>query len=238
MSEIRVLERYIYPIKSLPGLRLSKIEIDERGPVLDRQWMIIDEKGEALTLRQRPDLSLFRVSLGNFVDLTWKDGDSMDFGLSETEGESLKATLWKKEVSVQEVSEEVSQWISSKLDKKVKLVRADEAAVDKCPVSVLSKATLELLDMKVGKRVAVSRFRPNLIIDHMEAHGEDLIEGFYIGPVEFHFVEKNARCKAIQVNPLTGEFTEEPMKTLSTYRKEEGKVYFGSYYTTKGIGTV
>lgn len=240
MSEIRVLERYIYPIKSLPGLRLSKMEIDEHGPVLDRQWMLVDENNSFLSLRQRPDLTLFRVSLGNFVELVWKDGDSMDFGLSETEGDELKVKLWKNEIEAFEVSGEVSEWFSSKLDKRVKLVRIkDRRAADKHSALIVSKASLDLLDMKVGKRTAVSRFRPNLIIDHIEAHEEDVIEGFYIGNVEFHFVEKAPRCRVIQVNPLTGELTEEPMKTLSTYRKEDdGKIYFGAYYSTKGTGTV
>lgn len=240
MSEIRILERYIYPIKSLPGLRLSKMEIDEHGPVLDRQWMLVDENNSFLSLRQRPDLTLFRVSLGNFVELVWKDGDAMDFGLSETEGDEFKVKLWKEEVSALEVSGEVSEWISTKIDKKVKLVRLQNGrAADKHPILVVSKASLDLLDMKVGKKTAISRFRPNLIIDHVEAHEEDMIEGFYIGNVEFHFVKKASRCKVIQVNPLTGELSDEPMKTLSTYRKEEdGKIYFGSYYSTKGVGTV
>ena len=253
MSEIRVLERYIYPIKSLPGLRLPKMEIDAKGPVLDRQWMIVDDKNMFLTMRQRPDLSLFRVSLGNFVELTWKDGDTMDFGLSEVEGEALKVKIWKDEVEALEVSQEVSEWMSAKLDKKVKLVRMSDQAkraftdedpdaqtrfTDSAPVLVISKASLELLDMKIGKKMATSRFRPNLVVDTLEAHEEDVIEGFYIGKVEFHFLKKASRCKVIQVNPLTGELTEEPMKTLSEYRKEDGKVFFGAYYSTKGTGTV
>tara|TARA_B100000609_G_scaffold199575_1_gene204358 strand:- start:5613 stop:6302 length:690 start_codon:yes stop_codon:yes gene_type:complete len=229
------------------------MEIDEKGPVLDRQWMLVDENNSFLTMRQRPDLTLFRVSLGNFVELTWKDGDMMDFGLSEVEGESMKVKIWKDEVKAHEVSGEVSEWLSSKLDQKVKLVRMDDDArrafseddpdsstrfTDSSPVLVLSKASLELLDMKIGKKVATSRFRPNLVVDHLEAHQEDLIEGFYIGRVEFHFLKKASRCRVIQVNPLTGELTDEPMKTLSEYRKEDGKVFFGSYYSTKGMGTV
>lgn len=254
MSEVKVLERYIYPVKSLPGIRLPKMEIDAKGPVLDRQWMIVDSENSFLTLRQRPDLTLFRVTLGNFVELTWKDGDSMDFGFSETEGDPFKVKIWKDTVEANEVSEEVSEWLSAKLDKKVKLVRfmdnghrgfsneAPEASIrftDSCPVLVISKASLELLDMKVGKKTAVSRFRPNLVVDGLEAHEEDLIEGFHLGKVEFHRVKKCSRCRVVQVNPLTGELSEEPMKTLSTYRKDEdGKTYFGSYYSVKGVGTI
>jgi uncharacterized protein len=240
MSEIKILERYIYPIKSLPGIRMSKMEIDSKGPVLDRQWMLVDDQNTFISLRQRPDLTLFRVTLGNFVELAWKDGDTMDFGLSETEGEKFKVKLIKNEIEAVEVSSEVSDWFSEKLDKKVKLVRmTDKSFTDKAPVLVISRASLDLLDMKVGKKTAVSRFRPNLIIDQIEAHEEDVIEGFVIGPIEFHLKEKASRCKIIQVNPLTGELNEEPMNTLSSYRKDEdGKIYFGAYYDTKGTGTV
>jgi uncharacterized protein YcbX len=240
MSEIRVLERYIYPVRSLPGIRLPKMEISEAGPVLDRQWMLVDEKNALLTLKQRPELALFRVTLGNFMELTWKDGDSMDFGLSETEGEAFKVKTGDGEVEAQEVSEEVSAWISEKLDKKVRLVRqTDQSQKEAHPVQVISKASLELLDMKLGKKVAVSRFRPNLVVDALDAHQEDLIEGFYIGKVEFHFVKKTPRDEVIQTNPLTGKVEEEPMKTLNAYRKEDdGNVYFGSYFATQGVGTV
>ncbi len=240
MSDIKVIERYIYPINSLPGLRLTKMEIDENGLVLDHQWMLVDEKNELVSLKQRPDLTLFRVSLGNFVELTWKDGDSMDFGLSETEGEPIEVSLWDKKKKAREVSEEVSEWFSNKLDQKVKLLRIeDESSSEGRLVHILSKASLDLLDMKVGKKTAVSRFRPNLIVDNLEAHEEDVIEGFYIGKVEFHLERRKNRCRVIGINPLTAELTEEPMKTLSTYRKEEdGEIYFGAYYTTKGVGTV
>lgn len=239
MSKVKVLERYIYPIKSFPGIRLTKMEVTTGGPVLDRQWMLVDEENKFLSLRQRPDLTLFRVSIGNFVELTWKDGDMMDFGLSETEGESFKVSLWSNEREVKEVSAEVSEWVSSKIDKKVKLVRmTDENFVDKGEIMVVSKASLDLLDMKVGKRVAISRFRPNLIIDHVEAHEEDVMTDFEVNNLSFQFVDRVSRCKVIQVNPITGEVTEEPMKTLSTYRKEDGKVYFGSYFRPLGSGTI
>lgn len=239
MSKVKVLERYIYPIKSFPGIRLTKMEVTTSGPVLDRQWMLVDDENKFLSLRQRPDLTLFRVSIGNFVELTWKDGDMMDFGLSETEGDSFKVSLWDKEREVKEVSGEVSEWISSKIDKKVKLVRmTDDNFVDKGEIMVVSKASLDLLDMKVGKRVAISRFRPNLIIDHVEAHEEDVMTELEINNLSFQFVDRVSRCRVIQVNPITGEVTEEPMKTLSTYRKEDGKVYFGSYFRPLGSGTI
>lgn len=253
MSEVKILERYIYPVKSLPGIKVARLELDSRGAVFDRQWMLVDNEHSFLTLRQMPELTLFRVTLGNFVELTWKDGDSMDFGLSETEGEAITVKIWKDQVKAFEVSSEVSEWLTSKLGKKVKLVRiADDAKrnfsedepekslrfVDSQPVLVISKASLELLDLKLGKRSSINRFRPNLVVDGLEAHEEDQIEGFNVGNIHFEFVKQCSRCRIIQIHPLTGELSEEPMKTLSTYRKEDGKVHFGAYFANSGPGVI
>jgi uncharacterized protein YcbX len=47
-----ISEIWIYPIKSLGGIRLQKATLTERGLQWDRRWMLLDSKGQFMTQRQ------------------------------------------------------------------------------------------------------------------------------------------------------------------------------------------
>ncbi len=56
MAMIEVVERYIYPVKSMAGYLLPDNEpmvIDTEGVEGSRRWMLIDDNGEPVTARQR-----------------------------------------------------------------------------------------------------------------------------------------------------------------------------------------
>ena len=56
-------ELYIYPLKSGRAFPVPVLEFDERGPIGDRRWMLIDDQAEFLSQRRLPRMSLLRVSL-------------------------------------------------------------------------------------------------------------------------------------------------------------------------------
>jgi uncharacterized protein YcbX len=180
--------------------------------------------------------------------------DSIDFGLEEQESEKLTVKIWKTEVPAYQVSEEVSDWLSGVLDKKVKLVRLGFEAgrrfspefedrevrfVDSQPLLVLSLASQKLLEQKAGVSLSMARFRPNIVIDGVEAHAEDQwANGFSVGSIQFKPMKPCARCTITSVHPLTGEVGEEPLKTLATYRKQDDGTMFGYYYAHLGEGRI
>ena len=51
MTRLRVSDIFIYPVKSLGGIRVEKWEVVDTGLKYDRQWMLIDEKGHFLSQR-------------------------------------------------------------------------------------------------------------------------------------------------------------------------------------------
>jgi hypothetical protein len=38
----KISQLFIYPIKSCAGISVSSFQFDNRGPVLDRYWMLVD----------------------------------------------------------------------------------------------------------------------------------------------------------------------------------------------------
>jgi uncharacterized protein YcbX len=43
MSGLRLTEIWIYPIKSMGGIRLNSAKVAGKGLEFDRRWMLIDE---------------------------------------------------------------------------------------------------------------------------------------------------------------------------------------------------
>lgn len=244
MAVIRDL--YFYPIKSFRGIRLGEMTLEKAGPRWDREWMLVDEKNMFLTQRQHPELAKIGVRLeeDSSIELSLPDREPIDFGLEEHQGESLEVTVWKNKVAAHEVSSEVSEWLGEFLGKKVKLVRLSPDAhrafdefpengvrfVDSKPLLVISQASLKKLEQLAGVTLSMSRFRPNIVVDGVEAHAEDTWAGIKAGGIEFKALKPCTRCKITTVHPLTGQVGEEPLKTLATYRRGEKGITFGYYY--------
>ena len=248
-----VQELNFYPIKSFRGLRTNELRLDKRGAVFDRHWLLVDEQGGFLTQRQLPQLAKIGLRMDEAsLELSLQDHGNIDFGLEERTGPALDVTVWKFPMAAYEVSTEVSEWLSDFLKKPVRLVRMGEDAKrevpevperslsfqDKLPLLVISKASLEQLELKAGVRLSMSRFRPNIVIGNVAPHEEDQWAGFKIGNIEFRALKPCTRCKITTVHPLTGDLGEEPLKTLATYRRIEKGITFGYYYAHLQDGTI
>ncbi|MBF8295225.1 MAG: putative Fe-S protein [Bacteroidetes bacterium] len=96
--------------------------------------------------------------------------------------------------------------------------------------------SLEDLNARLAVPVPMNRFRPNLVIDGTSAFEEDTWRSLQIGSVSFRVVKPCARCTVPTVNQDTGEAGKEPIRTLSTYRTRDSKVYFGQNLIHEGLG--
>jgi len=52
----RIDELTIYPVKSAKGFQLNSMCLGDRGPALDRRWMLVDEHNKFITQRKYPKL--------------------------------------------------------------------------------------------------------------------------------------------------------------------------------------
>lgn len=102
---------------------------------------------------------------------------------------------------------------------------------DSFPFLITNQASLEDLNRHLAARdqspVAMSRFRPNIVIQGLEAYEEDYLSSLCVGSLLLALVKRCTRCPMPNVDPLTGEAGDEPMNTLRSYRNFEAGVLFG-----------
>jgi len=69
----------------------------------------------------------------------------------------------------------------------------------------------------------IERFRPNLVIDGPDAQPleEDFYEAINIGSLKLRVSGACNRCSMVNVDKTTLKVVQEPLKTLSTYRRDK-----------------
>lgn len=252
-----VQDLYLYPIKSLGGIRVQQAEVEERGFRYDRRWMLVDAQGEFVTQRVHPRLALLQVTLERAVLLVTDKLDPthrLTFPLDQADGREMSVQVWGDEVLAQEVGVEVSQWFSDFLGLELHLVvmpershrkmdpryavRAESVSfADGMPYVIIGQSSLDELNERLETAVPMDRFRPNLVFSGGAPFVEDQLKQLQIGTVDFQVVKPCARCVMITVDQQTGIKGKEPLHTLASYRSVNNKVYFGqnAVALTQGI---
>lgn len=258
MSEVnaRIARLFVYPVKSCAGVELREAQLTETGLDLDRAWMVVDEAGEFVTQRELPRMALVRPQL-KLTEVILRAPGMLALHLAiDTVEEPVKVKLWNDEVPAFDMGAVAAQWFSDFLGRKLRLVRFDpeyrrlsnkdwtggaEALNqfnDGYPVLVASTASLDLLNEKLAKAgreaVVMERFRPNVVLEGIEAHDEDALEVLRIataeGEVQLRLVKPCPRCPIPNVDPATAEVDPIVSDTLQGYRRNEklkGAVTFG-----------
>ncbi|CAG5005877.1 putative protein YcbX [Dyadobacter sp. CECT 9275] len=251
-------EIWIYPVKSLGGIRLKEAKVEERGLQFDRRWMIVDENGMFLTQRAQPRMALLDVSLEQhglkITDRLYESG-FVTIPYETVSGPEIKVTVWDDEVSAEVVSEEASNWLSRYLQLPVKLVKMPEACdrkadpkyapnnehvsfADGFPFLLISQESLDDLNTRLQVPVTMLRFRPNFVVAGATAYLEDELNKISISGIEFSLVKPCSRCVLTTIDPVTADKGSEPLKTLASYRRLNNKVLFGQNLVASKEGVV
>lgn len=102
---------------------------------------------------------------------------------------------------------------------------------DGFPLLIASQASLDELNEKLQAKgrapVSMDRFRPNIVIDGVEAFDEDHIGWLAFDGVKLGLVKPCTRCALPDVDPETGERGTEPSETLTSFRSFDEGVLFG-----------
>lgn len=242
-----VQDIFIYPIKSLGGIRLQEAEAEERGFRFDRRWMLVDHQGTFVSQRTVPQLALLGVELFAKHLLVFpknNPGHKLEIPLDLAEGAEIPVQIWDDEVLGKIVSKEVDRWFSDFLGFGVHLVVMPETTqrkvdpryaikgenvsfADGMPYLLISQESLDELNSRLEIPVPMDRFRPNIVISGGEPFLEDQLKAVQIGGLDFRIVKPCARCVLTTVDQQTGKKGKEPLRTLSTYRTQNQKVMFG-----------
>lgn len=246
---------YIYPIKSLGYLELKSAFVNSSGIQFDREWMLTDLNGNFITQREFPVLNLIQVKSvsENGISLNYKNKETSFKWLNQYES-SLKTKIWNSQCMGTKESNEISDYFSDILGANVILVRMVKDSriksnqvmpqktklnfVDGYPIHLINKASVTDLSHKIGENIDSLQFRPNIIIADLPPFKEDSISKVYMAEKEFYFAKKCVRCIMTTLKPNSSIFQKEPLKTLSSYRKNKNNIEFGIYiYTPDKITT-
>lgn len=250
MKNLRLSEIWIYPVKSLGGIRLSTAKVMEKGLLHDRRWMLVDETGTFMTQRVYTQMALFDVSIeNNMLIITRRQPTAhkpqISFNITTAPvGEMLRSRVWDDAVEVIEVNQEISAWFTNHLGLGCKLVSFPEnhprpvdtkykvnnehvGLADAYPFLIVGQSSLDDLNTRLKQPVRINRFRPNFVFSGGNPYEEDGWREFTIGTNKFVAVKPCSRCVLTTVNPETEEKGVEPLATLATYRKRDNKIYFG-----------
>lgn len=246
-KKLIVQDIFIYPIKSLGGIRIAEAVVEEKGFQYDRRWMLVDVEGTFISQREYPQLALFSVDLGENSLIVYRRNDQenlIQIPFDEAKGPELMVTIWDDQVLAKVVHPLVSQWFSKVLGFEVNLVVMPENShrkvdpryavngesvsfADGMPYLLIGQESLNDLNSRLEIPVPMDRFRPSIVFSSGKAFLEDSLRKVKIGDLEFQIVKPCARCVMTTVDQDTGVKGKEPLKTLSSYRTINKKVYFG-----------
>lgn len=253
---------YIYPVKSCRGIELTEMSIDSRGPLHDRQWMIVDENNQFITLRTQSKLAEIKTSIqGSFLHL-YAGNNKILVNFDEDCEQTEDVTVWGDVVKAGIENKSINEALSDFLNKTVKLVRYQKQSfrdlenyatqtvketmfADAMPILLVNEnSLLELNKLLVAKGEApsqIQRFRANIIVENFSAFSEDQIEQFQVGNIVLKNNKPCVRCPVITQDVETGKVvSKQTLTTLAHFRKSSGfdKNSFGVNLTPEGLGKI
>ena len=255
---------FVYPVKSCGGIALPAAAVTERGLLHDREWMIVGAAGRParfVTQREIPRLSLVRTALTDsslVLSAPGMDDLAIEFGRA---GDRIDATVWRDTVEAIDQGDAAAGWLSAFTGADLRFVRFDPDVRRPCntafagdsgahtgfadgyPLLVIGGASLDDLNARLSARggmaLPMNRFRPNLVLDGVEAYDEDHLATIRIAGVELRLVKPCVRCQITTTDQATALVGVEPLATLAGYRNNPrlGGVTFGmNAIVTAGAG--
>ncbi|NOR69689.1 MAG: MOSC domain-containing protein [Methylomarinum sp.] len=247
---------FIYPVKSLAGIKASTWPVTEKGLLHDRKWMLIDNHNQFLSQRRVPKMALIKTRLTETeLILSTATSGSISLKIDPQDGTEIIAQIWNDQCPSKTISKQVDLWLSDFLGIECKLVYqpADvtrpvdpdySIASDKVnfsdgfPFLITSEASLNSLNQAMGLQLPMQRFRPNLVISQCESYAEDGWREISINDISFRLPKACSRCSVPTIDTETAQTGKEPLTTLNRLRKWNKKVYFGQNALHDNTGTL
>lgn len=255
---LTVSELYIYPVKSLGGIALNTATLTDRGFEHDRRWMLVDDHNQQLTQREVHTMALLKVQVieqGLLIQNSNAPGAELLVPFQPATSETMMVSVWSNHCRAQRVSDAADAWFSKQLGLSCKLVYMPDAThryvdgryahnkevtsfSDGYPLLLIGQASLDDLNSRLAAPLPMNRFRPNIVFNGGTPYLEDSMKHFEISGITFSGVKPCSRCVMTTINQQTGEKAKEPLKTLSTYRMKNKKIYFGQNLLYAGTGVI
>lgn len=258
MPNITLSQLVIYPVKSLGGINVDTLILNEFGPQNDRQWMVVDQRGRFLTQRILPKMCLIATEIhdGELSLSTTTDGEQSDkIDVSKGGGAEREVTVWRDTVIAQDCGDDVADWLTEYLGKASRLVylpqkhsrtapKADAgfekklAFADAYPLLLTNQQSLDAFNAHLDKPIGMQRFRPNVVITGATAYAEDQWQRLRIDGLELQLTSPCARCVMPSINPATAEKQPDVIDALNKTRRFGTETRFGQNVVYQRPGTL
>lgn len=255
----------LYPVKGCRGVALRSARLASTGlefdGIGDREWVIVDDHDEFLSQRELPRMALIETALaGSCLRLSAPGMLKLEVPFA-SEGDVVRIRVWDDEIDAVTQGDVADRWFTNFLGRPARLMRFDPLArrvskrrytgateapykfADAFALLVTSEASLADLNARLQAKglapASIERFRPNIVLDGVEAFDEDYARTVRVGDAEIELVRPCVRCTVPSVDPTLGEQGDEPGDTLATYRNnaEAGGITFGvNGIVTQGVG--
>ncbi|GLR70304.1 MOSC domain-containing protein [Agaribacter marinus] len=226
---MKITRLFVYPVKGLRGIELQKSRLFTEGLPHDREWMLVDVKGNFVTQRQLPSMATIGTNISaDSLVLSHPSAGSISIPLVLDESKSVRTvSVWGNQVSAIDEGGHVSDWLTEALGlfrkHQLKLVRFDKRDrrlikdkylfdgeeantyfADGFPYLITSLVSLHALNLQLKARgfseVSIERFRPNVVIDNCESAFHEL---FYQNCSEVNGQYQLSIRKACERCPVT-----------------------------------
>lgn len=253
---LKISELYIYPIKSLRGIKIDRAVVTDRGFQHDRRWMLIDSHNRFVSQREHAVMVLLIPQINEeHLIVSAPDGTSVKIPLHYENKQLVTVSVWDDTCQAQLIDEAIDNWFSKQLNMDVRLVFMPDETFrqtdprytnedqitsfsDGYPFMMIGQASLDDLNNRLEKSLPMERFRPNIVFTGGEPYQEDLMDNITINGINFNGIKLCARCVMITIDQETAVAAKEPTKTLAKYRAKNKKIYFGQNLVHQGIGII
>lgn len=252
---VAVTELRRFPIKSCRGEQLDEGVVEPWGLRGDRRWMLVDESGELVSIRERKAMVLIHPELtddGLRVEDTTGDLPSLSVPVP-TGDELVPVSLFGNAPFLAALADDDAHaWFSKAVGEPVRLVHADDpsrrqanpayagagvpmAFADGYPLHLVTEESLAELNAQIAAGpmadlgpLPMVRFRPNIVVAGAEPWADDGWATVRIGEGVYRAVKGCARCTIPTTDHETAERFKEPTATLARTRRWDGAVWFGT----------
>ncbi len=235
-----------YPVKSCRGQAVDAALVEPWGLAGDRRWMVVDPAGRFLSARTRPRMLLVVPEPDGAGGLVLRAPGREPLVVAVPgSGPLVPVQVWSDELTATPADDAAHAWLSAYLGEPVRLVHLDDpdrrptdpaytrpedrvSFADGYPLLLTAEASLAALDALVADlSVAMTRFRPNVVVAGSAAWAEEGWATVAIGAARFRVAKLCSRCVLTTVDPRTAEVGREPLATLARHRLRGKTIPFG-----------
>lgn len=240
---------YIYPVKSLRGVRLEQTSLENGRLPGDRLWILVNAEGRFMHQRDYPQMARVDATITTYgISVSTAGLSSLAITRPEParwRGHGLThVQLWRRSAPVVHVSREADEWFSEALGLPCHLMAfvPDAPALhvpdyeihsslqDATPFHLTTEDSLADLNRRLPSPIPMNRFRPNIVVRGAVPYAEDAWKRIAIGDHVFRWIKPCTRCAMTMTDQESGaRDRREPLFTLSRYRRLGSEVAFGHY---------